>query len=112
MRRLTSAAGDAPRPKLSGESAIFRKLPLISEFVSLTTYEDGTPRLPGYVTLRNRGHCYELTGYDYDSGQRLVVGALTLDEVWAALNGNLGADLAPWVPDDYLTGLLTKKKKK
>lgn len=112
MRKLASAAGDSPRPALSAETTYFRKVPLVVEFVIATAYEDGSSRTPGYLTMRNRGHVLELTAYDPDSGLRLAVCGPDLDHCYMALNTLLGAENAPWVCDDYLTGLLNKKKRK
>lgn len=112
VRKLSPAGGEGPRPRLNSETVFFRKVSMVVEFLCATSYEDGSPRTPGYLTLRNRGHCYELTAYDPDSGQRLCVGASDLDSCYTALNTMLGADLAPWTLDDYLTGLLSKKRKK
>lgn len=112
MRRLSNAGDGAPRPALSSESKAWAKYPLMREFVTKTTYDDGSPRTPGDVGLRNRGHIFELTARDPDSGLRLPVCAQTLDEVFFALESLLGAENAPWVCDEYLTAQLAKKKKK
>jgi len=112
MRRLSGAPGDAPRPRLPATSKVWAKYPLLSEFMTSTSYDDGQPRQPGYATMRNRTHCLEYTLYDLDSAQRISVIAPDLDSVHAAAEAILGADAAPWVPDDYLQSLLNKKKKK
>lgn len=112
VRKLASAAGDAPRPRLPSETAYFKKVPLVVEFVCATNYDDGSSRTPGYMTFRNRGHAFELTLYDPDSGLRLVIGGPDIDHCYMAANTLLGAEQAPWVCDDYLTSQLTKKRKK
>jgi len=112
MRKLAGASGDAPRPRLSHESKYFNKLPLVVEFVIATSYDDGAARMPGYLTLRNRGHVMELTAYDPDSGLRMSVCGPDIDHCYVSLNTLLGAETAPWVCDDYLTAQLAKKRKK
>lgn len=112
MRKLASTTGIVAIPQLPGVSKIFAKCPRVLEFMSATAYDDGSPRKPGYLTWRNRGHCYELTAYDPDSGLRLPVSGPDVDHVYGALEGLLGAPDAPWQVDDYLMGQLTKKKRK
>lgn len=112
MRKLAGAAGDTPRPRLTHETKYFAKVPLVIEFIIATSYDDGSSRTPGYLTLRNRGHVLELTAYDPDSGLRLAVCGPDIDHCYMALNTLLGAENAPWVCDDYLTSQLAKKKKK
>lgn len=112
MRKLASAAGDAPRPRLSHETAYLKKVPLVIEFLIATSYDDGSSRTPGYMTLRNRGHCLELTAYDPDSGLRIAVSGPDVDHCYMCLNTLLGAEQAPWCVDEYLTSQLSKKRKK
>lgn len=112
MRKLASVGAGVVMPALPRESKTFAKFPLYEEFMAATSYDDGTPRTPGYSTLRNRGHCYELTLYDYDSGLRLPISGPDKDHVYKVAEQLLGVPDAPWQPDDYLMGLLSKKKRK
>jgi len=112
MRRLSSSGSSAVPSALPRESKVLVKLPLLCEFLSATAYEDGTKREPGYFTMRNRGHCYEATAYDPDSGLRLPVRGPNLDHVFAALEQLLGTAEAPWEVDDYLMSRVSKKKRK
>lgn len=112
MRKLTASSEGAPRPRLAYASKVFAKYPVLSDFLSATAYDDGTARTPGYSTIRNRIHCYEITLYDPDSGQRGSVTAVDFDSVHAAAEAFLGAETAPWGPDDYLMEQLEKRKKK
>jgi len=112
MRRLAPSGQQLVQPALSSASKMFAKCPVVLEFITATAYEDGTARKPGYTTLRNKGHCFEITAYDYDSGMRLSVGGPDLDHVYLALNELLATPEAPWTVDEYLTSLLAKKRKK
>jgi len=106
-------AGDSPSiPALSTDNTVMKKLPLLTEFISATAYEDGSPRTPGYFTVRNRTIEYEITLYDPDSGQRVSIRARELDKMYFGAEVLLGAAEAPWEPDKYLMERMPKKKKK
>lgn len=96
-------------PPLPAKSLMLNKTPLLREWLSATSYEDGSPRVPSYVTLRNRGATYEITLYDPDQGARLVVAGPEIDHVLMALEQLLGVDEAPWEIDKYLAEQLTKR---
>lgn len=105
--------GDLPTlPFLSVETTLMKKQPLLIEFVSATTYEDGSPRTPGYYTVRNRMIEYECTLYDPDSGQRIAIRAREVDKMWLGVEAILGAQDAPWEVDRYLFEQLEQKNKK
>jgi len=107
------ATGDRlPQPQLSQDSKVLAKLPHLIAFVSDVQYEDKTPRVPGYFTLRNRAFTYEITLYDPDAGLRVAIRDLTLDGAFAAANELLRAPDAPWETDDYLMSQLSKKKRR
>lgn len=86
--------------------------PLLIEFASATSYEDGTARVPGYFTVRVRGTEWECTLYDPDAGARLPVRAPTVDDMMVAVELALGAQEAPWEQDRYLMEQLAKRPKK
>lgn len=99
-------------PALPATSVLLAKLPAIREFLSATGYDDGSPRVPGYLTLRNRGHSYEITLYDPDAGLRLPARGPDLDKTLLLAEQLLGVQEAPWEVDNYLTEQLAKKSKK
>jgi hypothetical protein len=111
-RRSAPANGVAVAAPLTAVSVILAKLPAIREFITATAYEDGTARMPGYITLRNRQLTFEATLYDYDSGTRLPVRGATLDECLLALEKFLGVEEAPWEIDPYLTEQLARRRKR
>ena len=99
-------------PALPATSVLLAKLPAIREFLSATAYDDGSPRVPGYLTLRNRGHSYELTLYDPDAGLRLPTRGPDLDKTLLLAEQLLGVEEAPWEVDNYLTEQLAKRAKR
>lgn len=113
MKRRSAVAPEAAIvPALSSESKILNKLAHLREFLSATAYEDGTARTPGYLWLSNRRHLYEVVLFDPDSGARLPLTALTLDDVLALADTMLATDGAAWMPDKYLSEQLAKRSKK
>lgn len=111
-RREQPAGVGVPQVPLPAASVLLGKLPGVREFVTATSYEDGTIRTPGYLTLRNRQVTFEITLYDPDSGSRLVARAAKLDDVLALVEQLLGVTDAPWEVDDYLTAQLTRRGRK
>ena len=111
-RRSVVSREGAILPALSAESKVLAKLPALREFLSATAYEDGTARTPGYFWFSNRRMLYEVILFDPDSGSRLPVTALTMDDVFVAAEALLTAPEAAWQPDKYLTEQLAKKTKR
>lgn len=111
-RRNAPAAGGIIQPALPAASVMLGKLPCLREFLTATAYEDGSPRVPGYITIRNRQVTFEATIYDVDSGTRLSARAAKLDDVLALLEQLLGVEEAPWEIDSYLTEQLARRSKK
>lgn len=112
IKRRQNIDTPALLPFLSNETVILKKCPALVEFISATAYEDGSPRQPGYVTIRNRVIEFEITLYDPDAGQRVSIRARLIDQCFAGVEAILQAVDAPWEPDQYLQGRLPKKKKK
>lgn len=109
-RRQAARPGDTVLPALSSASTHWPKLPAIREFISATKYDDGTPRTPGYVTVRNRLTTYEVTIYDPDGAARLSTRAPTLDAALSLMEQLLGVEEAPWEHDRYLADQQAKSK--
>lgn len=111
-RRQAAEPGKATVPPLPATSTHWPKLPTIREFITATSYDDGSARQPGYLTVRNRTTTMEVTLYDPDSGSRLVCRGPSLDEALVLAEKLLGAEEAPWEVDNYLQQQLAKSKKK
>jgi hypothetical protein len=111
-RRLAVTAASVITPALPSTSTLWPKLPAIREFLHATAYEDGTPRQPGYLTVRNKVTGIEVTLYDPDSGTRLPCRGRTLDEALTLTEQLLGVEEAPWESDRYLMEQIMKLSKK
>ena len=111
-RRQPPAGAGAIAPALPATSVVLSKFVLLREFLTATSYEDGSARTPGDLALRNRGVAFEITLYDPDAGLRLPVRGPTLDDALTLAEKLLGVETAPWEVDRYLTEQLAKRKGK
>lgn len=99
-------------PEASSETAYLVLNPLLIEFLTATSYDDGAPRVPGYFTVRIRGTEWEMTLYDPDGGVRLPLRAPCVDDVMTAAEAALGTENSSWEPDQYLLKQLAQRPKK
>jgi len=84
----------------------------IVEHCCCLQYEDGSPRLPGWVTIRTTGAAWQVTVKDPDSCSSFTVVAKTIDEAISNASLLLACEEAPWEPDAYLSAAAAKSKKK
>lgn len=113
MKRRTAAEpGQVVVPALPSTSVHLPKLPALREFLTATTYDDASPRTPGYFTIRNRVTTFEVTVYDPDSGSRLSCRGPKLDDALSLIEQLLGVAEAPWETDAWLTEQLLRKRKR
>lgn len=112
IRRRPPTSDKAPPAPLPAAYDIFGPNSMVAEHLSATTYDDGGIRTPGQMRVAQRNGLYEVTVYDLDAGLRLPVTGPTIRACLDQLELFLGAQDAPWVVDDYLTGLLGRKNKK
>jgi hypothetical protein len=111
-RRSAPTGGVVITPPIPSTSVQMPKVPMIREWLHSTAYEDGSPRQPGYMTIRNKVTVMEVTMYDPDAGARLPVRAATLDQALVLLEQLLGVEEAPWEPDRYLMEQLVARGKR
>jgi len=113
MKRRAAPAESNPLTKaLPALSVMLGKLPALREFITATSYDDGSPRQPGYFTFRNRTTTFEVTAYDVDAGLRLACRGEKIDDAFALLEQLLGVEDAPWEVDNYLMEQAKRRAKK
>lgn len=100
------------KPQAPQATSYLTLSPLLIEFISSTVYEDGSPREPGYATIRVRGTEWEVTLYDPDAGARLPVRGGTVDDALIAVEVAIGSEEVQWEQDRYLMEQLAKRPKK
>lgn len=94
------------------ESDILSKCHALVAHCAATKYDDGTPRQPGWWTVRTRGSAWELEIKDPETCCRLVIVQQTLDDALALAQTLLETEDAPWEADQWLTAAKAKQRKK
>jgi len=111
-KRQGEAAAHNVKHLAALESNVLHKLLPIIEHCAVCQYEDGTPRKPGWVTIKTMGSSWVLEAKDPDSCSRLTVVQTTLDDALALLSVTLESEEAPWEPDPWLKKQQTEANKK
>ena len=93
-------------------SVMLAKVPSLREWLTATTYDDGTARTPGALRLSTRNALWCATVTDPDAGARLLVSSDSLDKLLLLVEQLIGAAEAPWEIDPYATRTGQKKPKK
>ena len=112
-RTPQATQGAGPVHLAAMETIIFDRVPNITAHCATVRYEDGTPRQPGWITIRTLGGAWQVTAKEPDACCQLVSVAQTLDDALAQLDLLLGADEAPWELDPWAKrkgGQVDKKK--
>jgi hypothetical protein len=94
------------------ETELFRELMPLVEHCGMLQYEDGSPRTPGYFTVRTNGSAWIVSVKDPDSANSFPTVGKTLDEALTTAALLLGCEEAPWEPDVYLQATQRKANKK
>jgi len=111
-RREQQARGEAHSSSADRETKLFHMLTNVVGHVTCNCYEDGSPRKPGWVTLRTWNGLWELVAKEPDACLSLSVCDPSLDDCWVLLDTLLGDASAPWQPDPFLAARSTGKKGK
>lgn len=113
---IKKRALDAPTlvpPDLPSDTKILKKAcPMLVEFVTCRSYIEGGARVPGRFWFEPSGSGFMITLFDLDNAMKIAVRAGTIDDVFAACEVVLGAENAPWEPDQYQLDRRAQKGKK
>jgi len=112
QRAPQATQGAGPSHLAAMETRVFGGLMNITAHCAVVRYDDGTPRQPGWVTIRTLGGAWQCTAKEPDAGCQLVSVANTLDDALAQLDLLLGAEDAPWEVDPWPLGGGRKNRKK
>jgi len=94
------------------ETSILDACMPIVEHCCLRQYEDGSPREPGWVTIKTNGAAWAVQVKDPDTCCSFVAVAATLDKALETASLLLACDDAPWEMDQWLAKAKMEKKKK
>jgi hypothetical protein len=111
-RRAAPAPESVLKLPVCTESVLLSDLPLMLRHITETSYDDLTPRTPGYYWVMNREVAFEVIVFDPDSGCRLPCRAADYDTAMMLAERLLGVEDAPWEPDRFLSDQLLKRVKK
>lgn len=110
-RKTVNSGGSSDRHLAAMETALFAQhLPLV-EHCAIVRYDDGEPRLNGWIRLGVLGGAWTLDVKDPDSEMSFRIVDSSLDKAWDAAALLLACDEAPFAPDPYLKGRKAPKKK-
>lgn len=105
MRRKQpgSGAGSTTQRHLAAvESNLFSSLMNLVEHCTVTRYDDGEPRKPGWFTVKTLGAAWIVQVKDPDGQCQMNATAQSLDDALALADVLLGSEEAPWEPDPFL----------
>jgi len=94
------------------ETVILSDRLALVEHCALMQYEDGTPRLPGWVTVKTQGAAWIVQVKDPDSCSSFSAVAPTLDGAIDTACLLLACDDAPWEADKWLADAASRAKRK
>lgn len=94
------------------ESTLFSDRLSLIEHCALLQYEDGTARLPGWITIKTQGAAWVVQVKDPDSVSSFSAVAPTLDAAIDTAALLLACDDAPWEADRWLADAAARAKKK
>lgn len=94
------------------ETELFRELLSLVEHCCCLQYEDGSPRQPGWITIRTSGAAWQCVVKDPDSSSSFTTVGKTLDDVLTNAALLLGCEEAPWEHDSYLASSQARNKRK
>lgn len=110
-RSVESGASEAAHVA-AVESVLLAKMHPLVAHCAATKYDDGSPRKPGWWTLKTMGAAWVVEVKDPDTCSRMVVVQQTVDDALALASVLLESDDAPWEPDPWLKANEAKQKKK
>jgi hypothetical protein len=97
-------------PGPASTSVILAKLPNVRDFLSSTAWDDGSPRVPGKMSLTANGTVWEVTLQCPSTASRMTFRGGKLDDVLTLAEQYVNAPDAPWEVDRYLAEKLAEKK--
>lgn len=107
----STPAADAPSHLAPIATKSMASFPNLIMHCSVTKYDDGTPRQPGWWTLKTQGSAWVLVLKDPDTASQMQCLGNTLDDALALGELLCGSDDAPWEPDPWARRQGQGKKK-
>jgi len=109
IKRRDASVQEQGGPKKVPLTAWQKSYPTLWEFLSLTTFEDGSDRKLPTITLFLGPDGLQACLNDRDQGMAAFVTSVTLDGLWTALEEGLKGDKLDWRRSQQQYGKKTKK---
>lgn len=93
------------------ESNLFAKLHPLVGHMAITRYDDGDPRIPGWITVKTQGSSWVTQVKDPDSCMSFQAVAVSLDDSLSLAALLLEADSTPWEADRWLMDAKKRTRK-
>jgi hypothetical protein len=94
------------------ETVLFSQHLALVEHCALRQYDDGSPREPGWITVKTTGAAWVVQVKDPDSRKSFTAVADTLDKALDTASLLLACDDAPWEHDAWLEKAYVEKSRK
>lgn len=111
MKKPTKGETSRPGAPAAAPGSLRLRHPGLSEHLTATAYEDGTPRQTSTVLIFAAEGVWKATLRDREEGRCLWVAADSFDELWTVLEASVNDPAAVW-RDDRLSGADTAKRRK
>lgn len=113
MKKKSTKTGEQNAKHLAAlESTVFADLLPLVEHMAVTQYDDGDPRVTGWITIKVQGAAWIVQVKDPDAAVGFTAIADTLDKALSTAALMLACDEAPWEPDPWLANKKQAGKKK
>lgn len=115
MKKRTGSAasspGDGPSHLAPLLTKNLEKLPNLVLHCCVTKYDDGDPRVPGWLSVRTQGSAWVVTLKDPDTATQMQCLGNTLDDALALADLMAGSEDAPWEIDQWAKRMGAKKSR-
>lgn len=99
MKRVKVGERSAVKHLAALESEYLKDVLAVVDSIAMLQYDDGTPRQAGYLGVWVQGSTWVVRISDKDADATLTAEGRTLDEALDLLALLLGAEDAPWEPN-------------
>lgn len=112
MPKRSGPAAPLVPPDLPAATKVLGKCPLLVQFLTCRSWEDGTARVPGRFWFDAGALGFSITLKDPNAALQAVLRASCIDDVFALCEAFLGSESAPWEVDQYQAERMAEKNKK
>jgi len=112
MPKRSGPAAALTPPDLPSTTKVMAKCPLLVQFLTCRSWDDGSVRTPGRFWFDAGALGFSITLKDPNLALQAVLRAGTIDDVFGLCEAFLGQENAQWEVDQYQADKLAEKVKK